>query len=99
MKAHLKRVHKNRKDLVECSICQKNISRRNFDRHMATHTDAVAARCDICDKDFIRTGDYRAHCGEYAYERACIENGNIEFSAWPATISFQNLHFQNTAAR
>ena len=96
---HVENQHKNQKVLVQCSLCQKKIVGSNIKAHMATHTDAVAAHCDICNKDFKQDYNYRVHCKDFAYEHACIENGNSEIGAWPATISFANLHFQNSAAR
>ena len=99
MERHVKAIHEGKKDLVECSVCQKKVARRNFPQHMVTHTNAVAAHCDICNKDFKLTSYYRVHCEAFAYEHNCVKNGNSEFDVCLAAISFQYLRFQNTAAR
>ena len=83
------RTSAGQKDLAECPICEKNLTRYNLKAHMATHTDAVAAHCDLCDKDFKQASDYQYHYETFAYEHECVKNGNSVFSAWLATISFQ----------
>ena len=55
---------------------------------MAIYTDVVEAHCDICNRDYRQVYNYRVHCKDFAYEHACIENGNSEFGAWHATIFF-----------
>ena len=98
MAKHIKMQHNGLKDLVACSICQKTFLRNNLPRHMKTHDDNAAARCELCDKSYSRMDHFREHCKDYAYEHSCITNGNSEFGVWLAAICFQNLHFQNTAA-
>ena len=99
MARHYRDAHQNQKEYAECSECKLRLLRHNLDRHMLTHTEAVAAHCDICDKDYKTAGNYRLHCQQFAYEHDCIESGNCEFGVWPAATSFQHLYFQFTAAR
>ena len=58
---HEEYVH-GEKLMINCEVCQKEISKRSLNCHMNTHmVDREQFKCTLCDKDFISKRGLKDH--------------------------------------
>jgi len=80
---------------VKCTICDKDISRPNFDKHLKFHQGDKSFACDICEYTFVTSCDLKrhkyTHIDNDARPHKCSDCG-IKYSR-PYLLK---LHYTNT---